>query len=124
VELSSVVLRGAGDPRPAAVTRPEPPAALPPGQDEPPANGVGTPSAQESLRSAREAIQAIKDWLPEPVRTNLTFRVEEELDRVVVSVLDARSGDLLRQIPADVALRVARNLQEFMRMSGLVDEVA
>lgn len=125
VEVSVVVAGSAGAPRPrpgAAATAPAAPAA-----EE--AAGLAAPEAapapaplSEQARAAGEAIRSIKDWLPEPVRTKLSFRIDEDLDRVIVSVVDSESGTVLRQIPADVVLRVAQNLQDFM--SGFVDEVA
>jgi flagellar protein FlaG len=41
--------------------------------------------------------------------TQLKFRVDSDAGRVVVQVLDAQSGEVLRQIPRDEALTLARN---------------
>jgi flagellar protein FlaG len=41
---------------------------------------------------------------------SLQFRVDEDSGRVVVSVRDADTGDLIRQIPSEAALRIARAL--------------
>jgi len=40
--------------------------------------------------------------------TQLRFRVENDIGRVVVQVLDVKSGEVLRQIPPDEAVRLAR----------------
>jgi flagellar protein FlaG len=41
--------------------------------------------------------------------TQLKFRVDTDVGRVVVQVLDAQSGEVLRQIPREEALRLARD---------------
>lgn len=46
---------------------------------------------------------------------NLTFSVDEETNRSVVTVKDSASGDVIRQIPTDEVLKLAeriKNLQE------------
>lgn len=42
--------------------------------------------------------------------TTLDFRVEEDSGRVVVSIVDASDGTVLRQMPSEEALRIARSL--------------
>jgi flagellar protein FlaG len=44
---------------------------------------------------------------------SLDFRVDEDSGRVVVSVVDRRDGTVLRQMPSEEALRIARNLARF-----------
>ena len=41
--------------------------------------------------------------------TQLKFRVDSDVGRVVVQVLDAQSGEVLRQIPREEALKLARD---------------
>jgi flagellar protein FlaG len=41
---------------------------------------------------------------------SLQFRVDEDSGRVVVSVRDPSTGELIRQIPSEAALRIARDL--------------
>jgi flagellar protein FlaG len=41
---------------------------------------------------------------------SLDFRIDEDSGRVVVSVVDRRDGTVLRQMPSEEALRIARNL--------------
>jgi flagellar protein FlaG len=41
--------------------------------------------------------------------TQLKFRVDSDAGRVVVQVLDAQSGEVVRQIPREEALRLARD---------------
>jgi flagellar protein FlaG len=46
------------------------------------------------------------------VRRNLNFSLEEASGRVVVKVVDAGSGDLIRQIPSEEALQLAESLSD------------
>lgn len=55
-------------------------------------------------------------------RTDLQFRVDNSLGRVIVSVVDAKSGEVIRQMPSEEALRIARNLAE--DGTGLLSDVA
>ena len=41
----------------------------------------------------------------------LEFRVDEASDRLVISVRDERTGELIRQIPDATALRISQRLQ-------------
>lgn len=69
------------------------------------------PSA--GLNSLRNAMKAIADQLNAYARENdraLNFNIDESSGRVVVSVLDGATGELIRQIPSKQALALARNL--------------
>lgn len=44
-------------------------------------------------------------------RTDLRFSIDREEGRVVVSIIDAESGQVLRQMPSVEALRISRYLE-------------
>lgn len=46
------------------------------------------------------------------VRRNINFAVDDGSGRVVVKVTDSGSGDVIRQIPSEEALKLAENLSE------------
>lgn len=107
--------RPAPSPVPAAAT----PAAVPgPGKEQP------APPARAS-DELRQAIDALSSRL-KPNNTNLSFRVDSGTRRVVVSIVDAETGAVLRQIPAEELMRVAQNLQQDPRehRGALLDERA
>lgn len=56
------------------------------------------------------------------VQTNLRFRVDEDANRIVVSVVDSDTGETIVQIPDEAALTVARRLAATGR--GLLDQEA
>jgi flagellar protein FlaG len=89
-------------PTPDAGALPRP--ADTPAADEPaPVETVPTP-----VRT-REALQRQIDRVLENADTSLRFRVDDELGRIVVSVIDGR-GDVVMQVPDETALAIARRL--------------
>ena len=47
----------------------------------------------------------------EKIPTTLAFQVDESSNRFVVNVADISTGELIRQIPGDAVLRIARQLE-------------
>ena len=47
----------------------------------------------------------------EKIPTTLAFQVDESSNRFVVNVADISTGELIRQIPGDAILRIARQLE-------------
>ena len=61
-------------------------------------------SEVDSLTPVKKAVQSAG---PE-----LRYEVDSELDQVVIKILDGKSGDVIRQIPAEEQLRLAKVLEE------------
>jgi flagellar protein FlaG len=84
-------------------------------------NGKGgkpLPSGGEGLPSTRaqtaEAVQAAAAKIEEFLRENgreLSIRVDDSTGTFVVTVRDVATGDVIRQIPSEEALRVSRALE-------------
>lgn len=58
-----------------------------------------------------QAVEALDRYAAE-AGAELSFRVDDELGRIIVTVLDRRDGSVLRQIPAEEVLRIARMIQQ------------
>jgi flagellar protein FlaG len=69
-------------------------------------SAADAPPTAESLRAV---VKQIESFLKGNERS-LSFSVDETTGRTVISVRDAASGDLIRQIPGEDALRIARAL--------------
>jgi flagellar protein FlaG len=74
-------------------------------------------SAAKELDDAEEqkAIEKVASKLQEFVNLidkQLEFRVDDDSGRHVVTVSDKLSGDVIRQIPSEEVLRLARNLSD------------
>lgn len=85
-----------------------------------PSAEVALPEPPSRAEQKREALQAQIDRVLANADTSLRFRVDEESERVVVSVLDGR-GDVILQVPNEAALEIARRLA---RTGALVEEKA
>lgn len=75
--------------------------------------GVAVPTAAQSgtLESAVvEKAAAKMEEYAHSVGRSLQFRVDEGSGRVIVSVRDPSTGELIRQIPSEAALRIAQGL--------------
>lgn len=80
--------------------------------------GQLAPAAQSEAKEApptAETLQAVVKQIESFLKgseRSLQFSVDETTGRTVISVRDAASGDLIRQIPGEDAMRVARALAE------------
>ena len=65
----------------------------------------------------RQRLEEVTQMLNEQLRstkTNLAFGVDPMVDRTIITVTD-RAGEVVREIPGEVFLRVARNIERFIR---------
>jgi flagellar protein FlaG len=81
----------------------------------------GAASAGATLDSVAQAVETLQRYAAQ-AGAELSFRVDEELDRIIVTVLDRRDGTVLRQIPSEEALRISRMIAE--ARAGLVEGAA
>lgn len=68
-------------------------------------------STEQERQPVEEAISSIQQFT-QSIQRNLDFALDESSGRVVVKVTDALSGDVIRQIPTEDALRLAESLEE------------
>lgn len=88
------------------------PQAVPTGtSEEQPSTGGSVPVKEASREQVEEAVATIQEFV-QSVRRSINFAVEDGSGRVVVKVTDAGSGDVIRQIPSEEALKLAENLSE------------
>lgn len=57
------------------------------------------------------AVTDVNDFV-QSINRNLQFTVDEDSERTVIKVLDGTSGELIRQIPEDIFLELARRLRQ------------
>ncbi len=81
-------------------------------------------SAQAAERQPvnRAELQKELDETLTDSQTALQFRVDDDAQRVVVSVVDRESGDVIYQIPTEVALRIAKRIRDAGQ--GMISESA
>ncbi|MHB0819813.1 flagellar protein FlaG [Stutzerimonas stutzeri] len=64
-----------------------------------------------SVESLGEAVASIKDFV-QTIRRDLNFDLDDSSGKMVVKVTDRSTGEVVRQIPTEEALRLAENLEE------------
>ena len=78
-------------------------------------SAVQTPAASSrdgaDRKQLEQAVATIQEFV-QASRRNINFAVDDGSGRVLVKVTDAGSGDVIRQIPSEEALRLAENLTE------------
>jgi flagellar protein FlaG len=77
-----------------------------PGQTSPPAA-----PASGSAGDIRRAVQDLNHYV-QSLRRDLRFSVDEESGETVVRVTDPENGEVIRQIPSEEVLAIARSLEK------------
>ena len=71
-----------------------------------------------SMDRIREKVRELEAALPK-ASNSLVFSVDEVLKRPVITVIDKKSGDVVRTLPSDEVIRVVHNIE---RMKGILFE--
>ena len=72
------------------------------------------PIPPNSAEKMTQAFQAVVDELNQQMKStnrNLWFEMDRTINTPVVAVTDKNTGELVRQIPAEVVLRVAHSIE-------------
>jgi flagellar protein FlaG len=95
-------------------TEPDPtsPAALAESQQQ--QNAPPNPLDPETLQ---KAVERLNKTVQSSMSTNLVFSVDAETDITVVKVVDKTTGEVIRQIPSEEALAIAKSIGD---LQGLV----
>ena len=71
----------------------------------------GQEQIEKTKESVQEAVTRLNDYV-QSVQRDLQFQLDDHSGKTVVTVIDSRTNEVVRQIPDDVALRLARDLQQ------------
>lgn len=66
-------------------------------------------SASESRDSVKKAVEQLNTYI-QSVQRSLQFEYDEDAKTTIVRVVDRRTNELIRQIPDEQAIKLARNL--------------
>ena len=85
---------------------------------------VAAPQATAGAATKAQLDQAVAELNSHfsAARTDLKFSVEKDLGVIVVAVVDAQDGKVLRQIPSEEAIRIARVITQ--QRNGLIEATA
>jgi flagellar protein FlaG len=64
--------------------------------------------AEEQIKQAVQKIQGVVDNLAQ----NLRFSIDEETGKTIIKVMDAHTEEIIRQIPTEEAIKIARTLDK------------
>ena len=81
----------------------------------PPASTPSQPQ-KPSTEQIQQAVENLKR-ITQPIAQNLSFSVDESSGRTVIRVVDGTTNEVIRQIPSDEVLNLARELN---KLSGLL----
>jgi flagellar protein FlaG len=69
------------------------------------------PAVETSRETLEAAVSDMQNFV-QSVQRDINFNVDDSSGRVVINVTEAASGDVIRQIPSEEALRLSENLSE------------
>lgn len=69
-----------------------------------------TPAAQAPQSETNRLAESLARQLEQQTR-QLNFSVDQDVDRMVVRVVDSSTGELVRQIPSEEFIELAKNLR-------------
>lgn len=84
-----------------------------------PANNTSVSSltaGAEQKQQVEAAVEAVKEFI-RPMASNLAFEMDDDSGRTVIRITEASSGELIRQIPSEEMLDIAKALD---RLQGLL----
>ena len=76
------------------------------------------PDPRELRRQLQEATEQLNQEMKRNQR-DLSFSVDDAANKIVVTVKSTESGEVIRQIPSEAALKVAHNLAD---VRGLLED--
>jgi flagellar protein FlaG len=68
-------------------------------------------SAKEMRENIQEAIERLNQQLKANGR-DLSFQIDEEIDRTIITVRNIETGEVVRQIPSEEIVRMAHSIEE------------
>jgi len=110
-QISSQAVQAA----PAAAAPPRPPASA---QEAAPVviELPGQAAQQPSPEQVEQAVEAVEKAV-KPVAQDLQFSIDKETGKTIISVVDSVTNEVIRQIPGDEILAIAKAVD---RMQGLL----
>lgn len=84
-----------------------------------PAAAVPEPMPQQqqpSQEQLQRAMESMKQTIETKAPNSLSFSVDDSTGKTIVKVTDAKTGEMIRQIPSEELLEIARSLDKLQGM--------
>lgn len=78
---------------------------------------TSTQPPQPDLQSLQQAVRDMSELINVTEPPQLVFSIDDATEKLIVRVTDASTGELIRQLPSEEALAIARSLD---RLQGLL----
>jgi flagellar protein FlaG len=80
-------------------------------KDQPKAPAVEASESEPKRDELQKAVTDIQEFV-QAAQRNLDFSIDDSTGRVVVKVIATETGDVIRQIPSEAALKLAQSLSD------------
>ncbi len=74
--------------------------------------GVESIKAKDGYKGLEEAVKKVIEDLRSRLDRKIEITVDKDLGRMVVKILDEKTGDLIRQIPPEEILAISKRLKD------------
>lgn len=85
-----------------------------PVSDAQPADSVTTKAAEPTPAQLQGAVDKINSAMKE-INSNLQFSIDDDTKRVVVKVIESKTGEVIKQFPSEEALSIAKAIDRFQQ---------
>lgn len=72
---------------------------------------VGVRAAEAGQEQVEQAVTKLNDYV-QSVQRNLQFNLDDSSGKTIITVVDKQTSEVVRQIPDDVALKLAQDLHQ------------
>lgn len=90
---------------------------------EPPKTAVKPATQQPSATELQSSVDNINKALKQADK-NLVFSIDQESNRTVIKVVDAETGDVIREIPSKEALAISQAIEQIQQQGLLLKQKA
>ena len=71
---------------------------------------------QPNQEQLQQAVESMKQMIETKAPNSLSFSVDDSTGKTIVKVSDAKTGEMIRQIPSEELLEIARSLDKLQGM--------
>lgn len=75
-----------------------------------------TPQQQPSREQVQKAVESMRQLVQAKAPNSLSFSVDDSTGKTLVRISDAQTGEMIRQIPSEELLEIARSLDKLQGM--------
>lgn len=83
-------------------------------------NAISDPNQSEKNSQQIELFKENLERLKKIFRGEAEFKIDKDTNMVVIKIKDPETGEIIRQIPPELAVKLAKNIQELLGV--LIDE--